>query len=279
MVELRIGFVGLGNLGGPVATRIVQAGWPLAVWARRPEVLTTLVSLGAAPAGDLVELGRSADVVGILVTDADDIAEVLDGGLLEGMTRGGVIVIHSTVRPEACERFGELAARQGIRTLDAPLCGGSRAAVIGQIVIPVGGDADQYDRCLPMLEAFGGFIRHVGPLGSGQCFKLMYNLLYTANVEIIMDALDVGERAGLNRGALGEMFSMLPYTGYVGSMLATGTAGAAAVAHGRSMLVKDVDYALRMLKGVGVDPGSIGRLGVAGLESLKRYLPCETIDD
>jgi 3-hydroxyisobutyrate dehydrogenase len=244
----------------------------MTVWARHQATLEGFRSTPARFATDLSELGAVSDVVCLCVTDEPDVLEILEGGLLEKMSEGSALLIHSTLRPEGCARFARLAERRGVGVLDAPLCGGPNTATLGTLPIPVGGDEALFQRCRPLLEAYGGLIRHCGPLGSGQRVKLVFNLLYAANVEIVYDALQVGLQWGLEREVLSEFFTAFPYKGFVGGALATGIVGREGVSHNRRMLLKDLTYVLQLLEADGTSEGKVGPLARASLDSLQSYM-------
>ena len=269
---VRVGFVGLGSLGAPIAHRILKAELTLTLWARRSVTLRSFESTPAAIASSLEELGAASEIVCLCVVDEPDLHEVLRGGLLAGMTPESVLVIHSTVSPDACTHIARLVEPLGIGVVDAPLCGGPPAAAIGALPIPVGGHAVLVDRCRPLLEAYGGLVRHCGALGSGQVVKLLFNLLYAANVEIIYDALGIGVGYGLDRELLAQFFTALPYTGFVGGALATGRASPDAIRHGRNLLEKDVNYMRELLAAAEQSEGKVGPLAQASLVSLATYL-------
>src|SRR5260221_6890175 len=140
--QLRIGFVGLGEIGAPMARRIVNAGWPLTIYARRTQPLEPFRDTNAVVAKSLRELGERSDVVAICVYDGSQVEEVtLRNGFLAGMRRGGIVLVHSTVPRETCLRLAEAAAPRGIDVLDAPISGGPDSAGAGTLSVMVGGDA------------------------------------------------------------------------------------------------------------------------------------------
>lgn len=266
---MRVGFVGVGRLGTPMALRVLAAGFPFTVWARRPSSLEPFGGTRARVATNLVELGAASDVVCLCVTDEPDVLEVCKGGLLHGMSEGSVLILHSTMRPEGCRRVAALADRYKVGVLDAPLCGGPTSAAAGTLPIPVGGDEALLQRCRPLLEAYGGLIRHCGALGSGQQVKLLFNLLYAANVEIVHDAMLVGSECGIESEVLTEFFTDFPYRGFVGGRLGTGLESPEHVQNTHRMLHKDVTNALQLLEARGASGGRIGPLARASLETLQ----------
>ena len=124
----RAGFIGLGSQGGPMARRIAEAGLPLTLWARRPESVAPYADTAAVVAASPAALGAASDVVGVCVVADADVEAVLLGpdGVLAGMAPGGVVAVHSTIRPDTCRRLAERAAERGVALVDAPVSGGAR---------------------------------------------------------------------------------------------------------------------------------------------------------
>jgi 3-hydroxyisobutyrate dehydrogenase len=127
---VRVGFIGLGSQGAPMAQRIVEAGFPLTLWARRPKTVEpfrdTAASVASTPAG----LGAASDIVGICVVADADVEDVLlrSDGVFAGMSPGGIVAIHSTIHPDTCRHLAEQAAERGVAIVDAPVSGGGGAA-------------------------------------------------------------------------------------------------------------------------------------------------------
>jgi 3-hydroxyisobutyrate dehydrogenase len=124
----RVGFIGLGSQGGPMARCIVEGGYPLTLWARRPESVEPFGDAAATVVGTPAEVGAASDVVGICVVadaDVEDVALRPDG-VLAGMAPGGVVAVHSTIHPDTCRRLAEQAAGRGVAVVDAPVSGGAR---------------------------------------------------------------------------------------------------------------------------------------------------------
>ena len=190
----RVGFVGLGDQGAPIAQRIASNGFPLGVWARRPESLGPFAGTAAFIAPTLQELGAWSDVVGVCVVNDDDVREVVlaPGALLDGMHGGSCLIIHSTVAPATCDELGERAAARGVAMLDAPVSGGAAGASAGTLAVMVGGPAPVLDRVRPVLESFAGLLAHLGPLGAGQRAKIVNNLLFTAILSLSAEAITAG---------------------------------------------------------------------------------------
>jgi 3-hydroxyisobutyrate dehydrogenase-like beta-hydroxyacid dehydrogenase len=253
---IRVGFVGLGSQGAPMARRIVESGFPLTLWARRPLSLEPFRDTEAVAAATLTELGSASDIVGICVVADRDVEEVVLGevGILAGMARGGVVVIHSTVHPVTCQRIAEHAAPLGVAVVDAPVSGGGGAAAARSLLVMAGGDEQDVERCRPVLETFGNPIVHLGPIGSGQVAKLLNNLVFTAQLSLAEDTYTLAGELGIDPGAMAKVLA----SGSGGSRAAGIVAGAGFVAsgmrHAASLLEKDVGIALELAENRGVLP-------------------------
>ena len=201
---MRVGFIGLGSQGGPMARRIVEGGYPLTLWARRPVSLERFSDTAAKTAQSPAELAAASDLVCLCVVGDDDVREVLagDGGVLAGLAPGGIVAIHSTVHPDTCRELAESAAGQGVSVIDAPVSGGGLAAEDGELLVMVGGEADVVERCRPVFETYADPIIHLGPLGSGQVTKILNNVLFAANLGGAINTLELGESLGIDRNQL-----------------------------------------------------------------------------
>jgi 3-hydroxyisobutyrate dehydrogenase-like beta-hydroxyacid dehydrogenase len=193
--QVRVGFVGLGDQGTPMALRIIDAGFPTTVYARRESVLEPFRASGASLATSLLELGERSDLLGICVSDDDAVREVVDGAL-PAMTAGSVIAVHSTVHPNTCREIAERAATRSVRVVDAPVSGMAEAAAAGRLVVMVGGTANDFRFTRPVFETFGHPF-HLGPLGAGQTTKVINNLIAGAQLFLAHEAFDVAGALGL----------------------------------------------------------------------------------
>jgi 3-hydroxyisobutyrate dehydrogenase-like beta-hydroxyacid dehydrogenase len=157
----RIGFVGLGDMGGPIARRIAAAGFPLTVWARRASAFSELGSELYDVAASLADLGRECDLVGLCVFGDDDVRQVAVGpdGLLNSMPPESVLLIHSTVSAELCFELASIAGERGVHVVDAPVSGARAAAVRGELTIMLGGQRALAPQVMPVLETYGKVIR------------------------------------------------------------------------------------------------------------------------
>lgn len=196
--NLRVGFVGLGSQGGPMARRIVESGFPTTLWARRKESLASFADTDAVTAHTRRDLGAASDVLCVCVVADADVDEVLrgDAGALAGMTTGGVVIVHSTVHPETCRRLQ--ADFPHLHVLDAPVSGGGHRAAERASLVMVGGDPEVFERCRPVFETYATPLVHVGPLGAGQQAKLLNNALFAAQMELAADVFAIASEQGLD---------------------------------------------------------------------------------
>ena len=173
--QLRVGFVGLGIMGRPMALNCVKAGFPMTVYNRTPAKTESLKEAGASVAETPADVARESDVILLCVTATDDVLSVaLDErtGVIAGVAQGAIVVDHSTVAPFVAKRCAETFAAQGVGFLDAPISGGERGAIAGTLSIMVGGEKPHFDRALSVLEAMGKTITHCGDTGAGYIVKL-----------------------------------------------------------------------------------------------------------
>ena len=199
-----VGFIGLGSQGAPMARRIVEAGFPTLLWARRPEALEPFAGTAAEIARSIEELGTRCDHVGVCVVDDAGVRQIGEA-LLPAMRRGSRIAIHSTVHPQTCIALAERFAARGVALIDAPVSGGGPGAAAGTLTVMVGGDKAAVAAARPVFESFAGLISHLGGVGAGQLAKLVNNALMAANMALADAALGAGAALQLDRAALIEL--------------------------------------------------------------------------
>ena len=237
--EIVCGFIGLGSQGAPIAHRMLDAGFPTVLWARRPESLDPFRAKGARLATSIGELGGIAQHVGICVVNDDDVRQVC-AELVPAMRHGSWIAIHSTIHPKTCAWVEHLAAGYGVGVIDAPVSGGSPAAEAGTLTLMLGGDPGTIAAATPVFQSFGRLIVRLGGVGTGQQAKLINNTLLAANIGLADRAFQAGESLGIEAQALlallressGQSFGL----GVRGRMTRPTD-----FSHGASLLKKDVD--------------------------------------
>ncbi|MDB5982091.1 MAG: 3-hydroxyisobutyrate dehydrogenase-like protein [Pseudomonas sp.] len=195
----RAGFIGLGDMGGAIARRIIDAGFPTTLWARREASLEPFRDTSFASAPTPRDLGQSSDIVGLCVFGDDDVRAVALGpnGVLAGMSVGSILIIHSTISVDATLEISLAAEAKGVCVLDAPVSGARNGAVTGKLTIMAGGDPAAFDKALPFMSAYGASIFYLGPTGSGQKMKVLNNVLGFANLRMASLALELGAQLGL----------------------------------------------------------------------------------
>jgi len=249
--KARVGFIGLGNQGAPMARRIADAGFPLTIWARRAEALLTFADADATVADTPAELGAASDVVGVCVVDDSGVDEVVLGatGVLAGMEPGGIVVIHSTVHPDTCTRLATVAAERGVRVVDAPVSGGGAAAAAGCLLVMVGGATGDVATVMPVLCTFGNPVLHVGGLGSGQAAKLLNNLACTAHISVALALFSLAVDLDVDLERFAEVLACGSGGSQVAAVLASAgfTAGAMRQ-HAAPILRKDIELALDLMR-------------------------------
>ncbi len=254
-----------------MARRIVEAGLPVTLWARRPETLEAFADTAAVTAGSPRELGAAVDIACVCVLDDAGVEQVVAGpdGLLAGMSPGGVIVVHSTVHPDTCVRLAARAAEGGIALIDAPVSGGAPMAEQGRLLVMTGGDPATVERCQPVFETYGNPVVHLGPLGAGQRAKLINNMLLTANLGVAESAFALASRMGLDLDQLAVVLANGSGASFGASMVGR-TGGSLAQLSGivGPLLQKDVRIVAAFAESEGVKPGIVLDAADAALDSL-----------
>ncbi|MDX3247573.1 NAD(P)-dependent oxidoreductase [Streptomyces sp. ME18-1-4] len=271
---LRVGFIGLGSQGAPMARRIIAAGHETTLWARRPATLLPFSGSGAKTAASPAELATVSDLVCLCVVDDADVEQVVTGpdGVLAGLRMGGVIAIHSTVHPDTCRRLEASARTCGALLVDAPVSGGGRAAEQGSLVVMAGGDPQVFAYCRPVFTTYGDPVVHLGPTGSGQLAKILNNLLFTAHLGLAADVLGLGTTLGLDRAALSRVLSRGSAASFALDRVADAGGGLDRIAaQAGSLLAKDVRLLAEIADRVGLRDGAVLReAALAALAAMGR---------
>ena len=196
---MKIGFIGLGVMGRPMALHLQRAGHELFVWARRQASTEGLpATVCATPA----ELGRACEMVFTVITSSADVEAVALGpdGLIEGMAPGSVLVDCSTIAPDSARRIATKLGEKGIHMLDAPVSGGAQGAIDATLAIMAGGEAAVLERVRPLLDCLGKRIVHVGPNGAGQVAKACNQMIMVAAIEAAAEAMRLAAASGVDCG-------------------------------------------------------------------------------
>ena len=202
----RVGFIGLGIMGSPMARHLLEAGFPLTVHSRSPAPVDALVSDGAVRATSPSEVAGVSDVVITMLPDTPDVEHVMlgDDGVAVGAPAGTLVIDMSTIDPGPTRAIAEQLGKHGVEMLDAPVSGGERGAIDGALSIMVGGPDGAFTRAQPILQAMGKNIVHVGPSGAGQITKACNQLVVAATIEAIAEALVLAERSGVDPAKVRE---------------------------------------------------------------------------
>jgi 2-hydroxy-3-oxopropionate reductase len=195
----KVGFIGLGIMGRPMAKNLMEAGYGLTLHNRTKGKAEDLASEGATVASSPREVAESASVVITMLPDSPDVREVFLGedGLLEGAGEGTLLVDMSTILPVVTEELAAAAREKGASMLDAPVSGGDLGAQQGTLSIMVGGEKEDFERARPLFEVMGKTITHVGPSGAGQVVKACNQIVVALTIEAVSEALVLGSRGGV----------------------------------------------------------------------------------
>jgi 3-hydroxyisobutyrate dehydrogenase/2-hydroxy-3-oxopropionate reductase len=204
---LRVGFIGIGRMGLPMARNLLAAGFPLTVFNRTPERCEPLAAAGATVAETACELAAASDVVVTMVADADAVRALLEGpdGILLGAAPGLVLAEMSTIGPLAARELSALCAEHGVEMLDAPVSGSTAVAEAAGLAVMVGGEAAAFERARPVLAAISKAQFHLGPSGAGAAVKVGLNVIIAATTVAVSEALVLAEEAGVEREAAYEV--------------------------------------------------------------------------
>jgi 3-hydroxyisobutyrate dehydrogenase-like beta-hydroxyacid dehydrogenase len=207
---MKIGFVGLGVMGYPMAGHLQGAGHAVRVYNRTTEkALRWVEQYGGDWGNTPAEVAADAELVCLCVGNDDDVRSVALGpdGVLTSLTPGGVVVDHTTASAELARELGEHLLRRELRFLDAPVSGGQAGAINGALTIMVGGDPRTFSRVEPVLAAYARCVRLLGPVGSGQLAKMVNQICIAGVVQGLAEALAFSTRVGLDSAAVIEVIS------------------------------------------------------------------------
>lgn len=250
----RIGFVGIGLMGQQMGRRLMMAGFPLRVWNRTKQKAGELLAAGAQWADSPADCARAADVLITMLTDSKASEEVICGrdGVLAGAQPGLMLIDMSSINPEISRSLAARAGAQGVQMLDAPVTGNPKVAAEGKLGIMVGGQKQAYEVCLPIFQAMGVKIIHVGENGKGTTLKLINNLILGVAIEAVAEALVLAGKAGI------DPLKVLQITSVGGARTgAMETRGARMIAHDFSPhfsannMYKDLSQAMQLAAEVG----------------------------
>jgi len=209
MAKDRVGFIGLGVMGKPMARNLIEAGHELVLFSRTRASVDEVAQDGATAAGSPREVAEQADVTILMLPDSPQVREVLDSddGLLAGAREGSLVIDMSTISPVVTREIAEECGERGIGWVDAPVSGGDVGAREATLSIMAGGSDDDFARAKPLFEALGKTIVHVGPVGSGQVVKACNQVVVALTIEAVSEALVLGSKAGVDPATIIEVLS------------------------------------------------------------------------
>jgi 3-hydroxyisobutyrate dehydrogenase len=268
MSNIKVGFVGAGQMGRPMVDRLFAAGFSPEVFARRTEVQQELnassIRVGESGLGtrfeeSAAEVGAGADVLIVCLFSDEQVREVMfDNGVLEAMHPGAVVVSHVTGSPELSIEL-QAAAPRGVTILDVPVSGTADNIRRGELTMLVGGAAEALERVRPALAAYGNPILHVGGLGDGQRMKLINNLLFTVHLRVGLEAAALAQSLGISSPDFARVIASCSGDSFAVRLF--NHAEPKAMAEGaRPFLVKDVNALREVAQAQGIDLGLLGEL-------------------
>ena len=204
---MKVGFIGLGVMGGPMAANIIKGGHELTVYDRSAEAVAKLVALGAKAAADGKEVGAASEIVVTMLPEPQHVEEAVLGkdGVAEGMAQGGIVIEMSTIDPVTSVRVGDALRARGMELVDSPVGKTSEHAVTGTLTLMVGGNQAAIDRAMPVLKCMGTDTYFCGGPGTGHAMKMTNNLLATTIMMANTEALAIGIKAGLTLELMQEV--------------------------------------------------------------------------
>ena len=197
---LKIGYIGLGLMGKSIARNILKAGFPLIVHNRSRAAVDELVLEGAVAANSAMEVAQQVDIIFTNLPDSPDVVQVVLGpsGILEGAHPGLIFVDNSTIKPAAARTIAQILAEKGVFALDAPVSGGDIGAKNGILTVMVGGDAAALEKVMPVFQAMGKTVTHVGEAGAGQVAKAANQIMVAAQMVAMAELLIFSQKAGVD---------------------------------------------------------------------------------
>jgi 3-hydroxyisobutyrate dehydrogenase-like beta-hydroxyacid dehydrogenase len=258
--DVKLGYIGLGNMGAPMAKRLVE--WPggVTVFDVRTEAMTPLAEAGATLADSVADVA-TADIISVTVLNDQQVRDVV-GELAANAKPGTVIAIHSTISPETAVELAEQLAPQGIHIVDAPVSGGGGAAENGELAVMVGADREVYERIKPAFKQFASLVVHAGPPGAGTRMKLARTMLTFISYAAAGEAMKLADQAGISVQQLGRVVRHTDaQSGGPGAVIVRENSEMldpdnflyGPLAHARDLGEKDLTLALALGEAVGVE--------------------------
>lgn len=206
----KVGFIGIGRMGRPMAARLLAAGYPLTVYNRTQAKTEALVAQGAKAAATPQQVVEASEIIFSMLSDDQAVEDVYfnQAGVLAGLTSDKIVVDCSTVSPELTQRLWQLADQIGAWFLDVKILGTVKPAAEGKLVVLVGGEQTAYQDCLELLKLFGQQLFYLGPAGNAAKMKLSLNIVLGLTMQAIAEAVALAEKAGLDRAQLFDILNV-----------------------------------------------------------------------
>lgn len=197
---MKLGLIGLGIMGKPMARNLLKAGYDLTVYDINKGPVKEVVEAGAREAADVREIGANCDIIMTMLPDSPHVKSVVlgEGGLIGTIREGSVFIDMSSINPVASQEISAELEKKGVKMLDAPVSGGEPKAIDGTLAFMVGGPQDVFDKCKPILEAMGSSVVRCGDIGAGNTTKLANQIIVALNIAAVSEAFMLAEKAGVD---------------------------------------------------------------------------------
>jgi 3-hydroxyisobutyrate dehydrogenase-like beta-hydroxyacid dehydrogenase len=269
MSKLKIGFVGLGDQGAPMAEAISDAGFELHVWARRAQSFEAISKVKYLRHDSLESLAVVVDVISLCLRDDEDIWNLISQhGLIDALRLGSIVVNHGTGDPTENEHIGAFLAQSGIKYLDAPVSGGRAGAVARTLTTLVGGDANDFARCREVFETFSRKVAHMGTWGAGSLTKLLNNAMAMTNLKNAVDVFGLAKNLGIDIRRLYDVITVSSGSSAVLQSVGSQINSKAAV-HIQGLMRKDIEHFADAMCARGLDPSSVRDRGLGGADGVR----------
>jgi len=273
----RIGFVGVGNMGGPMVRNLLKGGHVVTVFDLSSQAMARCVTAGATAASAATEAARTAEIVVTMLPAGQHVREVYlgPGGIVAAADKGALLIDSSTIDVESARAVGGAAAAAGFEMIDAPVSGGVAGAEAGTLTFMVGGPDAAFARAKPVLEAMGRTVVHAGPSGSGQAAKICNNMILGISMIAVSEAFVLAEKLGLDRQKLfdiaskasGQCWSLTSYCPVPGPVPASPANRGYAPGFTADMMLKD----LKLAQAAARAAHAAAALGAQAAELYARY--------
>ena len=268
MSDLKIGFIGLGDQGAPMAAAIAEAGFELHVWARRPQSYEALGEVPASRHDTPASLARAVDILCLCLRDDADIWNLLrEQDLEKDLRQGSVLVNFGTGDPAENRVIGTFLRGQGVAYLDAPVSGGRPAAIARTLTTMVGGDEEAVERCRTVFETFSGKVAHMGPVGNGQLTKLLNNALTMTNLKNAVDVFAIARDLGLDIPRFHDVITVSSGSSAILQAVGRQVSSRMAV-HLQGLMRKDIEHFADAITAQGMEAKALRQRGMDGADGI-----------